>query len=158
MAQENPNRLAEWLLLLRRQWPVARRRFMDWQEAAREEPALIWATPAVRYAVYGLAGLLLTWSAVKLSAMLVSPPPANARPAATTADYHVVCANLKCAHHFVIHRKFGFRGFPVACPACGQDTGREARRCHSPSCQGRWVAAEHSDGATRCFECGRPFE
>ncbi len=158
MAQENPNRLVEWLLLLRRQWPVAKRRFQEWLDAVREEPVLIWETPAVRFASYGLGGLILALVAVKLTGMIVPPPPVTARPAATTADYHVVCVNPDCGHHFVIHRKFGFRGFPVACPNCEKATGLQARRCYSQTCQGRWIAPIEDQGSLHCPICGNSAE
>jgi len=158
MAQENRNRLAEWLVLLRQQAPVVRRQFSGWLESVREEPALFWQTVAVRYVAYGLAGLALVWAVSAFSRMIVPPPHASAKPAATTADFHVVCSNRQCLHHYVIHRKFGFRGFPVRCPRCEQKTGMQARRCNSPICQGRWVPAQERDGRTYCPECNQPIE
>jgi len=134
MAQESPNRLAEWLMLVRKQMPVAREHIATWLEAVREEPRLAWATSAVRYTVYGLAGVVLIWSATALTGWLTPPPPASARPAATTADFHVVCSDSQCAHHFVINRKFGFDDFPVKCPQCQRETGVSARRCNSAPC------------------------
>jgi len=158
MAQEGPNRLAEWLLLARRQWPVVRKHFDQWLAAVREEPALIWQTVAIRYAVYGLSATVVVLVAAKAIALLTPPPPASARPVASTADYHVVCSNQQCGHHFVIHRKFGFRGFPVPCPECSKETGMQARKCPSPQCQGRWVTPQRSDGALQCPRCGQPFD
>ncbi len=158
MAQEDPSRLVEWLLLVRKQLPVARRHLQDWLAAVRQEPVLIWETVAVRYAVYGLAGVVLLWGVTRVPGMLTPPPPANARPEATTADFHVVCSGAQCSHHFVIHRKFGFRKFPVECSRCKRKTGVQARRCHSPTCQGRWVAPQKVDGALCCSVCGGRFD
>lgn len=158
MAQEGPNRLAEWLLLLREQVPAVRRRFEEWLAAVREEPALIWETLAVRYATYAAGLLVLMWLTVWAVEMITPPPPASARPAATTADFHVVCTDTACAHHFAIRRKFGFHKFPVECPKCEKKTGIRARRCGSQTCQGRWVAAHKEDGNTYCSVCGRRFD
>ncbi len=157
MAQEGPNRLTEWLLLIREQAPVVRRRLEDWLSAVREEPALIWETIAVRYAAYAAGGLLLVWLAAWIPSLLIPPAPANARPAATTADFHVVCADTDCAHHFVIHRRFGFRKFPVTCPECKRKTGAQARRCNSKVCSGKWIVPQKSDRETRCALCGNPL-
>lgn len=158
MAQESPNRLAEWLLVIREQVPVIRQRFEDWLAAVREEPVLIWETTAVRCSAYAAAGLLLVWLTIGLVGMLTPPPAANARPTATTADFHVLCADTACGHHFVVHRKFGFRGFPVSCPKCQKETGVRARRCSSQSCKGRWVAPRRADGTLSCPVCGGRFD
>ncbi len=158
MAQENPSRLVEWLLLVRKQVDVTRQRLEDWLAAVREEPVLIWETLAVRYAVYGLVGVVLMWGVTRIPGMLTPPPPADARPAAVTADFHVVCSGAQCGHHFVIHRSFGFHKFPVECSRCKGKTGVQARDCHSPTCRGRWVAPQKINGASHCSVCGGRFD
>ena len=158
MAQERPNRLAEWLLLIRERVPAVRQRFEDWFSAVREEPVLLWETTAIRYVVYGTGGLALVWAASWVTAMVTPAPPARARPAATTGVFHVVCRDNGCGEHFQIHRKFGFHRFPVVCPACEQQTGARARRCNSQTCRGRWVALEEIDGAQYCPVCGTRFD
>lgn len=158
MAQERPNRLAEWLMLLRAQAPMVRERFAAWIETVREEPRLAWETSAVRYAVYGLAGGVLIWVATSISSGLVPPPPPSARSAATTADFHVVCSSPDCGYHFVLHRPFGFHKFPVECPKCKRETGVSARRCNSSPCGGRWVAPVQTDQGLKCPRCGAKLE
>jgi len=153
MAQENPNRLAEWVELARAQVPVLRKRLEEWLAAVREEPAVLWEATAVRYTVYGLGAVMLAWLALWLARGLAPPPPASAKPEATTADFHVVCVNQKCGHHFVINRAFGFHKFPVECPACRGKTGMEGRRCFSSTCQGRWIAPQEKDGGLYCPVC-----
>ncbi len=61
MAQEKPNRFVEWLLIARENYPVLRRRLSAWWEAVREEPALIWRSRGIRYAVYSFALIILLW-------------------------------------------------------------------------------------------------
>ena len=156
MAQEEPNRFVEWFHLLRGQVPVVRQRLKDWVEAVREEPALIWQTTTVRYAVYGLGAVVLLWGASQVAGTIA--PPATARPQAKTADFHVVCTNQDCRHHFVIHREFGYREFPVDCPKCQKRTGAQARPCNSATCRGRWVPLERQDGKLYCPVCGAQFE
>jgi hypothetical protein len=158
MAQQKPNRIAEWILLLRQNYPVARQHLAEWVVACREQPRLFWETTAVRYAACLVGGLVGVWLISTLVGWFVPPPPPTARPAATTADYHVICTNPRCDSHFVIHRKFGFRGFPVECPRCRQQTGVSARRCLSEQCRGQWVAPVQSHGKLKCPECGREFE
>ena len=154
MAQEKPNRLVEWLLLLRQNYPVARRHVRMWLEAVKEEPTLIWQTPAVRYATYGVGGLILAWIVSGLAGWFTPPPPVGAKPVATTADYHVVCSAPNCGQHFVVHRKFGFRGFPLTCPKCRQVTGMQAIKCNSSTCQGKWVIPAAEGDALVCPMCG----
>ena len=158
MAQERPNPIIEWLTILRKQIPVLREHVEDWVEQVREEPALIWATPAVRYVTYGLSAMVVLWVATGIAGAITPPPPASARATATTADFHVVCADPQCGHHFVIHREFGFHRFPVQCPRCEKMTGFSARRCNSPTCLGRWVAPVEDEGGLKCPICGTRFE
>jgi len=158
MAQERPNRLAEWFMLVRKQTPIVREHFAAWLEAVRDEPRLAWETSAVRYAAYGLTGVVSVWLATTLIGWLTPPPPPSARPAATTADFHVMCSDSRCAHHFVIHRKFGFDDFPVECSQCKRATGVSARRCNSASCGGRWVAPTQTDQGLVCPLCASKLE
>lgn len=158
MAQEKPNRLAEWVLIVRRGAPLLRERLDDWLEAVREEPRLLYQTSAARYAGYALIGTVLLWGVTRIPAMIVPPPSPDAQARANSADFHVVCSGESCAYHFVIHKEFGFRRFPVPCPACGGETGRRARRCNAARCRGRWVAPTISDGTLACPRCRSHFD
>lgn len=149
MAQEQHNRFVEWLHLLRNQLPIFRRQAAQWAGEVREEPRLLWETPAVRYVTYGVVGLVLLLVASRIPRMFGPPLPPNAKAVAKTADYHVICTDEDCGHHFVINREFGFRGFPVHCPKCQKETGHQAIRC---AC-GRWIVPEVRDGASYCPEC-----
>lgn len=157
MAYENPNRLAEWLIVLREQGPVLRRRFAEWLGAVREEPVLLWHTPAVRCAAYILAGLLFLWVATAARDLMLPAPSAGAKPVANTADFHVVCSDQHCAHHYLIRREFGFHRFPVKCPKCRKPTGTRARRCNSTTCRGRWVAPADTPAGHECPICRTPL-
>ncbi|UCE60607.1 MAG: hypothetical protein JSU63_02430 [Phycisphaerales bacterium] len=155
MAQENRNNpLSEWLLLFRRQAPILRQAFDEWVEEVRGEPRLIWETPAVSYSTYCVGGLLLLWIVAGVANTVAPPKPPDAGPAATTADFHVVCSNERCRHHFVVNKKFGFRGFPVTCTKCGQETGMQARKCNSAACFGRWIIPEKVGNMLKCPHCG----
>jgi hypothetical protein len=158
MAQERPSRLAEWMEIARAQVPVLRDRFDSWIAAVREDPALLWQTVAVRYTTYVVGALVLIWMLTGLVSLVTPPPPEGAKPEATTADFHVLCTNPDCGHHFVVHRAFGFRKFPVTCPACQHQTGAQAFRCNSPTCRGRWVVPEVRDGRRYCPVCNAPFD
>jgi len=158
MAQEDRNRLAEWFTLIREHVPALRQRMRQWVVEAHEEPSVLWQTPAVRYSTYVTGGLVLAWIIQWGISLAVPPPPASARPEATTADFHVLCANPACGYHFVVQREFGFSDFPIPCPRCSQETGQKARLCTSDACRGRWVAPTTSDGEARCPRCERRFE
>lgn len=149
------NRLNTWYVLIKEEWlPAQVTRVKAWISAAREEPALVWQTPQVRYAVMGVGALVAVWILIFLFSLLEPPGAKNAQPRAKTATFHVVCGNRDCGHHFLIERKFGFDDFPVECPKCGQETARHAMRCHSEDCGGRYVIAQEEDGQLRCAECG----
>ncbi len=153
MAQEDPNRLAEWVLLCRRQWPIVKQQIADWVEASRENPSLIWAAPGVRYTTFVLIGVIGVWVLSGLAGAIAPPPPRAARPEATTADYHVICVDPECESHFVINRQFGFGSFPVKCAKCERKTGERAVRCNSQTYKGRWVAPIDEGGASECPRC-----
>lgn len=154
MAQERPSRLSEWLMLLRERGPVVREQFREWLDEVREEPRLIWESPAVRYVAYAVGALVVFYVVSATARSISPPPPPQAGPRAITADFHVLCANDSCRHHFLIHRKFGFRGFPVTCPSCERKSGLRARKCNSPSCRGRWVAPTEGGNEPKCPRCG----
>ena len=158
MAQEDRNRFAEWWLILREQIPLVRERLVVYGSEVRERPAVLWETPAFRYLVYAMGGAVLAWIVAAIPTLIAPPPPADAQPPAREADYHVVCSNRACQSHFVIRRPFGFERFPVECPKCSQPTGERARRCWSPTCQGRWVAPSGRTGEFRCPICSSIFE
>lgn len=157
MAQEDPNRFTEWLWLIRKNWPVAREHFDEWVDAVREEPILLWETKAIRYSVYGMGFIFVIWLAVLGVEMITPPLPDDAKPAAVTADFHVVCRDLECNLHFVIHREMNYKKFPIDCPQCQRNTGEKAWRCNSADCAGRWVAPYKQDGGLYCPECGKEF-
>ena len=158
MAQEQPNRFVEWYLLIRRQGPIARRYLNAWLDAVREEPTLIWQTPAVRYTAYGISGLVSIYLFLSIPSCFSSTSTSQIKPQATTADFHVVCSDRECRHHFVINRDFGYRKFPVRCPKCEQPTGAQARLCVSKTCRRRWVAPEQYDDRLYCPRCEEPLD
>lgn len=118
--------------------PTVRIRLAAWAEACREEPVLIWHTPAIRYSTYAVGALIGLWVVTSFVGMWA---PKNVIPPARTADFHIVCTNTACRHHFVINRKFGFDDFPVTCPKCKKETGERAVRCAGGPRDGEWVAA-----------------
>ncbi|MCP4249103.1 MAG: hypothetical protein GY778_18830 [bacterium] len=154
MPPPRQSRLIAWYLLLKDEWiPAQWRGLSAWGQAAREEPRLIWETPQVRYAVYGI-GVLIGVGVLVWLASALGPPQKDVQPRAKTADFHVICLDDDCGHHFLINRKFGFDRFPVTCPRCEGQTGHRAQRCHSRACAGRYVAPIESDGEFICASCG----
>lgn len=139
MAQEKPSKLSEWGDAIRAHAPEVRRAAGVWVERVREEPLLLWEPPAVRYAVYVLGAIVAIWL-INFAMHAIAPPlPVAAGPEATTADFHVICSNAACGRHFVIHKNFGFKGFPVECPFCKQKTGLRAVPCTADKCTQQWV-------------------
>ncbi|HUU83172.1 MAG TPA: hypothetical protein VM243_06670 [Phycisphaerae bacterium] len=155
MPSPQRSRFVEWFVLLRDEWlPSQRERITAWYEVVREEPFLIWHTPAIRYGVYALGCLLAVWLLVWAASLLEPAPAKDAGPRARTANFHVVCSDPECGHHFMIAREFGFKKFPVKCPKCGEKTGQRGVRCNSPACRGRFVTTTTIDGELRCNQCG----
>lgn len=150
MPVQKESKIAEWIAALREGWPGVRVRFDEWKDTVRENPALIWATPAVRYPVYGIGALLAVW-ALTWAVGQLQPP--EAVPPAETADFHVLCTNPECGHHFVINEEFDFDDFPVVCPKCKKKTGQRAVRCASQTCRGRWVVPEKRGDEYYCPYC-----
>jgi len=157
MAQEKPNPLGEWVEALRGQFPRARHIVKEWIDACREEPGLIWATPAVRYITYVVVGALLLVITSFTSSLLEPAAPAAAGPLATSADFYVICRNPECEHHFMVNKPFRFDDFPVTCPKCRQKTGARAQRCNSEHCRGFWIVPEETEGKMVCPQCGTPM-
>lgn len=157
MAQEKPNPLTEWLHAAQTQVPILRNRAAIWLAGAREDPALIWNTPVIRYGVYGLVAVVTLVSVQTGIGMFSAPAPADAGPTATSADFHVVCSDQACDAQFVVHRKFGFDRFPVECVKCKKATGLSSRRCHSSTCRGRWVAPKKQGKTKACPHCASIF-
>lgn len=155
MPSSKPNRLIEWYLLFKDEWlPAQGQHWREWWSAVKEEPGLAWETPALRYGVYGSVGLALLLMLSSLAAFITPPPPADARPQATTASFHVVCSKTDCRKHFLIERKFGFHKFPVPCPQCQGKTGLRGLRCASEECGGRYVGVREDKDRLVCTQCG----
>ena len=91
MAQDRPNGLAEWLMLVRKQLPIVREHFAAWLEAVREEPRLAWETSAVRYAAYGLAGVVSVWLATTIIGWLTPPPPPSGPTGSAASTSSIPC-------------------------------------------------------------------
>jgi hypothetical protein len=90
--------------------------------------------------------------------MITPPLPAGAKEQAQTADFHVVCSDRRCEHHFVVNREFGFAAFPLRCPRCDQVTGLRARPCNRQTCGGRWVVPIKEKDGLYCPICDQRFE
>jgi len=154
MPVEKDPKLGLYVDALKAWLPTVRERFTAWGQACREEPSLIWQTPAVRYTTYVVGGLLASWLLVSVVNMFA---PQNATAPARTADFHVICTNTGCGHQFVVNRKFGFDKFPVVCPRCQKATGERAIRCSGGPRDGAWVrATETPDGRLVGADCDAP--
>lgn len=157
MAQEKPNPIKEWLTLLKEQWPIVREQLSFWAQRVREDPHLVWRTPAVRYATYVTGGLLVLWIVSGLTSSLLPAGETEAREEVQFADFHVICADESCGHHFVSRKPPGFSKFPVKCPKCEQQTGMRALPCNSSTCRGKWVIPDEINGQPHCPVCGAPL-
>lgn len=156
MPAKKESKLGPYLDALKAWLPSVRIRTAEWAEACRAEPALIWQTPAVRYATYVTLALLALWL---LRVIIGAATPREVIERAETADFHVVCTNPDCGHHFVINRKFRFKSFPVVCPKCSQQKGVQAVRCVGGPRDGAWVAAERNErGELVGPDCAVPVE
>ncbi len=150
-----PNR-NQWLELwqaTKEHTEAAREQFRVWRAAAKEEPQLIWETPAVRYGVYGVCGLVAVMMLRTGIGLLQPVDSGRFQPRATTAHFDVMCSNVKCGRHFKIERRFKFSEFPVDCPYCKMPNGERALHCNSDHCGGKLVITVEEDGLVYCTEC-----
>ena len=151
------NRWTEWKEIILQRREAIRLSIADWWVQCREEPALVWQTPLVRYITYFSIGLVALL-AVRSAAHLLEPPNAKQMsPRARTANFDVICTNPECGRHFVIKRQFSFDAFPVKCPFCKKPTGHLALRCHSPSCRGTLQPSHLENGVPVCDSCDQPL-
>ncbi|MEE9295882.1 MAG: hypothetical protein V3W34_13100 [Phycisphaerae bacterium] len=151
------NQWAEMWEAARERTSTASHQLRQWGVAVREEPVLIWQTPAVRYGLYALGGLVLFLVLKTAMGMLQLPTPEHFQPRAKTAHFQVLCSNPACGKYFVIERRFKFRKFPVTCPYCREPSGHRALRCTSKTCRGGMVIAVEEDGRLYCSKCGEPI-
>ncbi|HNQ24627.1 MAG TPA: hypothetical protein PKK06_16205 [Phycisphaerae bacterium] len=154
MAQERPNPIREWLTVARAHAPIWREHLGTWGRAVRENPRLLWETPAARYGLYAVAAVLLLWVGSAVANRLATPVDPETRVAAATFDYHVICTNPECGQHFILRRPKSFSDFPVRCPKCEQRTGMRALPCNSATCRGKWVVPQVQGSEQRCPQCG----
>jgi hypothetical protein len=152
MPAPNRDRWTEWRQIARERIEVARHGLREWADACREEPVLIWQTPAVRYTVYSIGALVIILI-LRGAVGLLEPKGVSHQPRAATANFDVICDNAECQHTFAIQRKFKFRKFPVTCPHCNERTGQRALRCPSESCRGRLARTIKKDDGWYCAEC-----
>ncbi len=154
------NRLSQWIIALREFLPTIKPRLRDRYIPLHETPTLAWHYPEIKYTTYLLAALVMIWL-VRFAIVLIQPgPPESFKPQATTADFQVFCTNPQCPSHdqlFVIHREFGFHGFPVECPVCKKLTGLRALKCFSPTCNGKLIPARYENSHWVCTVCGQVF-
>jgi hypothetical protein len=156
MPVEEPGKISQWMHAFRMWLPSARQRSAEWYETVREEPALVWHTPAVRYGLYAIGALVLVLI-VQWGIGFLSAGGPEVQPPAKTASFHVLCSTPNCRYHFVINRKFGFDSFPVECPKCHQETGQRAYQCFSKTCNGRWTYGTQVNKQTICARCREPL-
>lgn len=157
MAQEKPNKLAEWMEIVREQSPTWKDAVRTWVAQVAENPAQIWQNTVIRYSVLAIGGIMLLLI-IDTGLKAVTPPiPEGAKEQAVTADYHVICTQASCGSHFVINRRFGFNRFPVTCNKCEMESGAKAVKCPRSTCQ-KWVAPIKEDDQSFCPYCDYKFE
>jgi hypothetical protein len=123
---EKESRFSLWIGAFREWAPTVRPRLTDWWHRVREEPALFFQTSNVRYAACGAAALMAILMIGWFAGALTPPAPKGAGKPSQMAQFHVICDDPACGHHFVIQRKFSFNKFPIECPKCGKKTGCRA--------------------------------
>ncbi len=156
MPMPSRDKWAEWRELAAQFREQTRVQFNEWVFACRDEPALIWQTPLVRYITYG-AGGLLSILALRFAMLLFVPTNAGEiAPRAVTAHFDVVCTDSDCGRYFKIERKFRFDDFPVRCFFCKKETGHLATHCTSDRCGGRITPTVKTDTGVVCRVCREP--
>lgn len=116
---------------VRGDWITALRR---WREAVREDPLVIWRTPAVRIAVFVILAVVAFFGA--RWAIPTFTPAAGGRnfeKATDTATIFVACTRPDCLDQRSVKLPMDPANWkerwPLACEKCGQKSVYRAQRC-----------------------------
>lgn len=116
-------------------WPAG---YRQWREDLRQDPALLWQTPAVRIVLWIVLGIILvsglywaiaTFTPSGTDSLFVEPTP--------LATLYVACTNPDCRAHYNTKQPMDFDSWPLKCEQCGSESVYRAKLC---SVCRRWFA------------------
>ena len=128
-------------------------RFHAWQAELKDDPTLLWRTPAVRIGLYLILGIALLLS-VRWATHSLAGAGAGADPARKMATVFVACTNPECLKSGSARVAMDFKEWPLKCETCGQLTVYRATICKT--CR-NWYAVGPS-GPEGCPFCRKKAE
>lgn len=136
---------------VRGDWITALRR---WREAVREDPLLIWRTPAVRIALFALlAVVLFLFARWAIPTFTPAAGGRNFEKATDTATLFVACSRTECLDQRSIRLPMDpstwKERWPLTCEKCGQKSVYRAQRC----AECRKFFATAPEGPPGCPHC-----
>lgn len=127
-------------------------RLRQWRADIRDDPWIIWRSPATRIGIWCALGLVLI---LIIQAGIDWTRPADVKQhldkATPWTTLFVSCANPLCRHSFTAHTAMDFRNWPMSCEKCGARSVYRATRC--TRC-GQWyaLAPGQGPGCPNCAE------
>ncbi|MBK9126967.1 MAG: hypothetical protein IPM13_04115 [Phycisphaerales bacterium] len=152
MDERPSTRLQDVPHLLRDRLDALPDRWAAWREAFREDPALLFRTPAFRILLWIVGGLILLFAAQALIRGLTPPGAQGAGERATPwAVLYVACSDPACLHATSTRQARDFKAWPLTCEQCGKRTVYRAAQCATCA---RWFAVGPGEAAV-CPHCAR---
>jgi hypothetical protein len=138
MNADRPPLLANLPHRLRERAAKLRGNLRQWSADVREDPGLLWRTPAIRVAFWLGVGLVAFFAA-RFAANAILPADADAEFKQPTqlATLYVACINPECRESYTTRQPMNFSAWPLTCRKCGRATVYRATLC--PTCH-HWFA------------------
>lgn len=132
-------------------------RYRQWREDLKEDPSLLWRTPAIRITFYLVlaVGLIL---AVRWGTNTLAGAGAANKEDVKKSTLYVSCTDPNCLKSFNATVAMDFKTWPLKCDQCGQLTVYRATLCKV--CRNWYaVAPTGPDGCPFCrkrFDAAKP--
>lgn len=125
-----------------------RERYRAWQLEVKDDPTLLWRTPAIRITFYLILGIAILFAARWATHTLVDAG-ASVDPAKKKATLFVACTNPECLKSGNSSVAMDFKEWPLKCDTCGQPTVYRATLCKV--CRNWYaIAPAGTDGCPFC--------
>lgn len=105
-------------------------RWHAWREAFRENPRVIWRSPAVRLGGLALLAIVIIMGVQTLiGALAPRSGVGGGGRYLQEATLYVACTNAACRASYTTQQALDFKGWPLKCQKCGGASVYRASRC-----------------------------
>jgi len=123
--------------------------FSQWKADVREDPSLLWRTPAIRWSLIVLLAIGAVVTSIYVTQSLTPAAGEGWEAATRTATIYVACTDPACRRSHAAQVPMSFRDWPMKCDFCGGERVYRATLC--PRCRG-WFATAPGE-STECPLC-----